>query len=263
MRVFLALVLILGLSGCIKPPRREVGSVEDLGYPSCGEDALPAGELVAEGYLRSGPMMREEDVVERFEVRRRDCVTVVQAHQEWALGTSDLDVVYDEALLPLRVWKRTTAPSAADPIATIETRRFELRGDRTTMTGRSRDGRRRHFVLRGGRPQAVVGPGRGLLTAWFQRADLGVGGRERVPVLDVREPIERIREVTLQRLADDEVEGRGRVRVYTIYGREPVFADDDNVVVGDMYGLRPDAVLDTPAPAPLPTAGPVDPIHTP
>jgi hypothetical protein len=109
----------------------------------------------------------------------------------------------------------------------------------------------------------VIGPGRGLLSIWFQRARLDVGGRLREAVLDVREPLALVRDVTLMRLEDQHVEGLGRVRVYTIYGREPVFANDDDVVVGDMFGMRRASAVSGPLPDPLPDPGPIDPIGTP
>ena len=91
--------------------------------------------------------------------------------------------------------------------------------------------------IRGARPTAIIGPGRGLLTPWIQRAHLAVGGRARESVLDVRESMEVIRDVTLARLEDRDDPTLGHVRVYTIYGREPVFTNDEDVVVGDLMGL--------------------------
>ena len=55
----------------------------------------------------------------------------------------------------------------------------------------------------------------------------------------------------------------GPVNVYTFYGRETVFTDAEGVVVGDLAGLRPDALLTTPAPTPIPLFAPLDPVHTP
>ena len=53
------------------------------------------------------------------------------------------------------------------------------------------------------------------------------------------------------------------MRVYTFFGQETVFADDDNVVLGDLAGMRPSDSISTPEPAPLPTFGGADPAHTP
>ena len=43
------------------------------------------------------------------------------------------------------------------------------------------------------------------------------------------------------------------VRVYTFYGEETVFADDDDVVLGDLAGMRPSDSLTTPEPPPIPS----------
>jgi hypothetical protein len=51
------------------------------------------------------------------------------------------------------------------------------------------------------------------------------------------------------------------LRVYTFYGRETVFADDDDVVVGDLAGMRPSDSLATPEPDSLPDYGGADPAH--
>jgi hypothetical protein len=51
-----------------------------------------------------------------------------------------------------------------------------------------------------------------------------------------------------------------RVRVYTIYGREPFFTDENDVVLGDLAGLLPAGNEALP---PLPELGAADPIGTP
>jgi hypothetical protein len=53
------------------------------------------------------------------------------------------------------------------------------------------------------------------------------------------------------------------VRVYTIYGRESVFADESDAVLGDLAGLRPHEFAGTPEPPPMPMYGTPDPVHTP
>jgi len=53
------------------------------------------------------------------------------------------------------------------------------------------------------------------------------------------------------------------VRVYTFFGQDTVFADENDVVIGDLAGMRPDESLTTPEPSPLPTYGGADPVHTP
>ena len=86
----------------------------------------------------------------------------------------------------------------------------------------------------------------------------------RESVLDIRESIEVVREATLRRLEDRDDPLLGRVRVYTIYGREPVYADENDVVVGDMMGLVRGDLVRGPVPVPrIGLPGAPDPIHTP
>lgn len=254
-------VLVLGAcESCeSKLPRTRVAELPDLGYPSCDGEALPEGEVIASGVLRSGPTMREKDVAERFEIRRRGCVTVLRASQEWSMGVTDLDVVFDEDLLPLRVWKRSAMPDATGPIGHRDVQVYELRTESVGLTQRASGGEMERFELRGAKPRAVIAPGRGILAMWFRRAQLPEGGRLREPVLDVREPMAVIRDVTLKRLEDQDVEGLGRVRVYTIYGREPIFTDENDIPVGDMFGLRAASAVEGPVPDPMPDPGPIDP----
>jgi hypothetical protein len=239
-----------------------VASVPELPYPSCGLAPLPPGDVVASGHLRAGPFMREQNLVERFEIRRRDCLYVATVRQEWPLATADLDVAYDDHMLPLRIWKRMTLPGTPD--GRPEIARYELRTPETTITRRAHDGRRTYEILRGPRPRAVIGPGRGVLTMWLWRAHLPVGGRLREPVIDVRAELELIHDVTLRREPDRYEPSLGRtVRVYTVYGREPIYADEHDVVIGDIAGMRPSGSLGTPEPPALPLYGPPDPVHTP
>lgn len=235
-------------------PRRDLAEVPRIPYPVDGD-----GELELERVLRSGPVMRDRDVVERFELRRAGAHRIVRVRQEWALGTADLDVVYDADGLPLRVWRRTTMPTASGGIGHRDLRVYDLTGDEVRVAHRAPDGSTRGQAIRGTRPRAVIGPGRGMLTAWIQRAHLEVGERRRESVLDVREPLAVVRDVTLKREAARDVDGLGIVRVYTIYGREPVFTDDDDVVVGDLMGLVEASAVDAPLPDPMPDPGPLDP----
>lgn len=258
-RVALVGCLALAVVGCQRK-HVSVGSVPELGYPTCGGRALAQGVTIASGFLRSGPNMPTTDVTERFEVRRRDCVTVVRARQEWSQGTADVDVVYDASGLPLRAWRRTLPPGVPTARGHEDLRRYELRTPEVTIKRRAPDGHVEREILRGPRPDAVITPGRGTLTPWLQHAHLRVGQTVREPVLDIREDIESIRVVPLHRDRDrfDTLLGR-TVRVYTLFGRDTVFADEHDVVVGDLMGLRPDAALTTPAPPPMPLLGPVDP----
>lgn len=208
-------------------------------------------------------MMRDDSITERFEVAARGCHVVFFMRQEWALGATDIEVVYDRALNPLRVWRRATAPGPMPVARRTDIRRYDLRGERVEMLDREQDGEISRFLIGRGIPRVVLGAGRGLVTMWLRRARLEVGGRVREPVLDIRQTPERIRDVTLMRLEDRDDALLGRVRVYTIYGREPIYADDHDTVVGDMMGLVPARLATVPPPPPLASDGPPDPAHTP
>ncbi len=252
------------LTGCDRFQRKHipVDSVEELGYPACPAGTPARDELVGEGHLRSGPNHLDKTIVERFSVRRRDCLYVATVRQEWPMATADVEVVYDEAMFPLRIWKRMTLPGLPDAGEKADIRRYELRTDPVNMKRRQMSGAVDFELIKGGKPLAVIGPGRGLLTMWIQRARLEPGQKLREVVIDIRE-LEKIKEVTLAREADTVHEVLGPVRVYTIYGREAVFTDENNVVLGDLAGLLPDAKVSLPAPEPIPLFGPLDPVHTP
>lgn len=257
-----ALVAAL-LSPACRRKHLPVSSVPQLPYPQCGAAPLPAGEVIAEGHLRSGPFSVEQLVNERFSLRQRDCLYTVTVRQEWPRGIADVEVVYDRAWQPLRAWRRLTVPGAPRPDGMADIRRYELRTPTITVT-RLHNGARSYEVLRGDRPTVVLGPGRGLITAWIRRAHLGVGDRVREVALDIRGALETVRPVVLRREPDQYMAEYGRtLRVYTVYGRESVFADEHDVVVGDVAGLRQDAVLRTPAPPALPLYGAPDPVNTP
>ena len=283
-----ALVLAVLPAGCRK--HVPVESMPELGYPACppqtgaigatGPARAPAaleaaeaggdpGVTVAEGHIRSGPWSQEQRVVEEFALRRTSCGFTFAGHQEWPLAISDVEVRYDAGLTPIWVWKRMTIPGSRREDGSAEYRVYELRtGDvfikkrdaaRVVTRERLRPGGRL-AVPEGSRVGAVVGPGRGLLTAWIRRAKLPVGGKTRELVLDFREPIESLEEATLERGEDLFEASYGKnVRVYTFFGRETVFADETDAVVGDLAGMRPDALLTTPEPDSLPTYGKPEP----
>ncbi len=122
----------------------------------------------------------------------------------------------------------------------------------------------RMTVPAGARVGAVIAPGRGIITAWLKRARLKVGDKTDDLVLDFRAPIESLEIASLERNEDRFEPSLGKkVRVYTFFGQETVFADDEDVVIGDLAGMRPSDSLSSPEPAPLPTFGGADPIHTP
>jgi hypothetical protein len=260
------------LSGC-RRKHVPVESVPELGYPACADEATldASTTLVAAGHIRSGPTSREPNVVERFELRKTSCGYTLRARQEWPLTISDIEVRYDADLTPRWAWKRMTLPGTQRADGNADTRAYELRtGDvfikrrdshgQTTMEELFAGGRM--TVPTGARVGAVVGPGRGVITAWIKRAKLSVGGKSTELVLDFREMLETLEVATLVRNPDQYEPSFGRtVRVYTYYGREAVFADDDDVVIGDLAGMRPSDSLATPEPDSLPDYGGANPAH--
>jgi hypothetical protein len=116
----------------------------------------------------------------------------------------------------------------------------------------------------GGRVGAVITPGRGGITPWLRRARLPVGGKTQDLVLDFRDMVESMEVGTLERHEDQLQADMGRtVRVYTFFGKETVFADDTDTVIGDLAGMRPSDTVPFPPPPPLPTFEAPDPAHTP
>jgi hypothetical protein len=263
---FVVAALLLG--GC-KRKHIAVDSVPELPYPKCEG----ARETVAKGKLRSGPVSREKDVVERFELARTACGYVFAARQEWGLSATDVEVIFDDKMAPLRAWKRMTIPGSPRPDGHADIRRYEMRSSELSIKKKTPEGETLFEILKvggktpppaGTKPAAVVGPGRGVMTAWLKRAKLPVGGKARELALDFRDMVERLEEVTLTREADLDEPSLGRkVRVYTVYGRDTVFADDDDVVIGDLAGLRPADSVKTPEPPPVKMYGDPDPVGTP
>lgn len=250
-------------------------SVPELGYPACADEgaADASSTLVASGHIRSGPTAREPNVVERFELRKTSCGYVLRSRQEWPLTISDIEVRYDAALSPRWGWKRMTLPGATRADGNADVRSYELRTSDVFIKRRDPHGQLtmeqllpggRMKVPEGARVGAVVGPGRGVVTAWIKRAKLSVGEKSTELVLDFREMLESLEAATLVRNPDLFEPSLNRtVRVYTFYGRETVFADDDDVVIGDLAGMRPSDSLSTPEPDSLPDYGGADPAHTP
>ncbi|MGO9836681.1 MAG: hypothetical protein ACLP1X_21000 [Polyangiaceae bacterium] len=273
MAASVALACLCLLTAC-KRKHVPVDAVPELGYPSCGNDgAADAGQLVAKGHLRSGPYSQEKNVVERFELVRTACGYTLKSRQEWPLDISDVEVHYDASFTPLWAWKRMTIAGSRRGDGNADIRRYELRTGEVFIKRRVASGEvtlekllagGRMKVPGGARVGAVVGPGRGVITAWLKRARLPVGGKIRELVLDFRDMFETLEMATLERNPDRVEPSLGKtLRVYTFYGRETVFADDDDVVVGDLAGMRPSASLSTPEPEPLPTYGGADPVRTP
>jgi hypothetical protein len=252
-----------------------VDTAPDLGYPACsdGGGGDETGELVARGHLRSGPTSSEKNVVERFELRRTSCGYTFRSRQEWPLAIADVEVRYDPDFVPIWAWKRMTIAGSTRADGNADVRRYELRTGDVFIKKRDAQGLvtlekllpgGRMTVPPGARVSAVVGPGRGIITAWLKREALPVGGKVRELVLDFRDMVESVEVATLERNPDLFEPSLGRtVRVYTFFGRESVFADENDVVIADLAGMRPSDSLAAPEPEPLPTYGGPDPINTP
>jgi hypothetical protein len=257
------------LAGC-RRKHVPVDEVPELGYPACAVDGGSV-DVVAGGHLRSGPSSQEQSVSERFELDRTACGFTFHARQEWPLDIADVEVHYDASLTPLWVWKRMTLAASSRPDGNADIRRYELRTGEVFIKRRDAHGElTRERLLPGGRmnvPQgarvaAVIGPGRGIITAWLKREKLPVGAKVKELVLDFRSMVESVEEGILERRPDQFEPAFGKsVRVYTFFGRETVFADDDDVVVGDLAGMRPSDSLATPEPDSLPDYGGADPAH--
>lgn len=257
----LALALFVWASGC-KLQRMEREEVPDLPYPSCGTDPLPVGRLIAERVIRAGSFMRDQSIVERFGFRERACLRIATARVESASTMFDFEAVYDRQGQPMRLWRRVTIPGIPRPDGNPDIRRYELRTPNVTIRRRSPEGGE-FAELRGGRPVAVVTQARTMLTPWLQSAHLSVGQHIEAPVLDITGP-DRVQMASLRR--DDDLiraDLGGRVRVYTLYGRDTVFADVHDVVVGDLNGLRDASLIRTRMPPARETYGGADPLNTP
>jgi hypothetical protein len=260
--------------GC-KRKHVPVQAVPELGYPACGDGGVDdQGTVIARGYIRAGPTSNEKNVSERFTMRRTSCGYTFESRQEWPLAISDVEVRYSESFVPVWAYKRMTMAGSTRADGNADIRRYELRtGDVFIKRRHDAEGELTlEKLLPGGRIRpptgarvgAVVGPGRGVITAWLKKERLPVGGKTSELVLDFRDMIESLEVGTLERQADQVEPSLGRrVRVYTFFGKETVFADDDDVVVGDLAGMRPSDSLSTPEPPPLPTYGGADPAHTP
>lgn len=259
-------------SGC-KRKHVAVDSVPELGFPACGDAGLDEpGTVVGQGHLRAGPFSADQNVVERFELRRTSCGYAFESRQEWPLAIADMVVRFDASLTPIWAWKRLTIAGSKREDGNADTRRYDLRTGDVFIKKRDADGvLTMEKLLPGGRMDvpagakvgAVVGPGRGVITAWLQREKLPVGGKTKELVLDFRDMIESLEVGTLERNPDVDEPLLGKVRAYTFFGKETVFADENDVVIGDLGGMRPNDSLKTPEPPALPTYGKPDPMHTP
>ncbi|HEY8041030.1 MAG TPA: hypothetical protein VIF15_14590 [Polyangiaceae bacterium] len=271
--VALALACVIAPSAC-KRKHVPVEAVPELGYPACGDAGQDdPGTTVFAGHIRSGELSTERNVVERFELRRTSCGYTFRSRQEWPLAISDVEVRYDPGLTPTWAWKRMTIPGSPREDGAADIRRYDLRTGDVFIKHRDAEGELTlQKLLPGGRvkaPQgarvgAVVGPGRGIISAWLRHARMAVGEKTHELVLDFRDMIESLEMGALERNPDQYEPSFGKtVRVYTFFGKETVFADDDDVVIGDLAGMRPSDSVPFPEPEPMPTYGPLDPAHTP
>jgi hypothetical protein len=244
---------------CVEMPRERVETLADRGYPTCADGAAPAQQPSVTRELRAGATMTEQSVIETFSLAAQGCLIVYTGHEEWEHGADDLEIVYDADRRPLRAYRRQTAPGPQPPAARTDVRVFDLRGPHVELMRRQPLGEIERLVYRAPSPGVVIATGRGALTPWIQRAHLEVGGRLREAALDIRERIEIVRDVTLRREDDRDDLVLGHVRVYTIYGREPVYTDENDVVIGDMMGLVLSSMVDRPRDPPVITDGPPTP----
>jgi hypothetical protein len=260
----LALGAALSFSGCKRFQRKHIpaDNIEVSAYPACSAPAQGTPGTLFSRHLRSGPNHPDKAIVENYTFEDRGCVYAMQVRQDWPMGISDVEVLWDHDLIPIRIWKRMIIPGIPQAQEHAEVRLYELRTEPVGIKRRAPSGHVEQEHLLGGKPLAVIGPGRGLISAWIRKAKLAVGQKRRELVIDVR-ALEKIEPVTLQREEDMQHPILGQVAVYTFYGRETVFVDAQGAVVGDLAGLVTDQLATNPAPAPLPRYGEPDPIHTP
>ncbi|MFO0661098.1 MAG: hypothetical protein U0165_14885 [Polyangiaceae bacterium] len=242
-----------------------VPSVTEMAYPTCADhsDEQPA-QLVSSQKMRSGPEEIRGLIVETFKIERKGCLTIATTRQEFSEQISDVEVVYDENLVPLRAWRRWTLPGSKREDGSADIKRYEFRTPFVQTKHRNPEDALDYEELRGTKPKVIIGPGVGLLTMWVKRAKLQPGQKVRERVVNIRTPIEDVHDVTLQRHEDTFLADiQRKVRVYSIYGRESFYLDENDNIVGDLAGLRPSDLLTTPVPSPLPTFTPLDPIGSP
>ena len=238
---FAGVAVAASLSGC-QPKHIEVGEEPEVAYPECG--ALAAGAtarvsgLVVAG-LQAAEGMIEKGLIEHYELRPMSCGWRYRGAQRWGGGHTEVEMIYDANWVPLRAWRRMSAPG---PRGTerLDTRRYELRTPEPRIRKMTIEGILGFEHLRGKFPQILVAPSRASVIPWVRKARLEAGQKTRLPGLDFREPWEKVRDVTLKREADRYHPEFGRnIRVYTLYGREAYFFDEENNLLGDLGGMRP------------------------
>jgi hypothetical protein len=239
-RLFAALGLV-ALVAC-QPKHIEVGEEPELEYPECAPLEVDGGRApgtLVTGALQGTEGMIERGLVERFELRKMTCGYRFRGTQKWGGGHTEVEMVYDPGWKPLRAWRRMSAPG---PRGTekLDVRRYELRTPEPRIRKVTIEGVLGFEHLRGKFPEAFVAPSRGSILPWVRSARLDEGQKMRLPSLDFRERLEKMRDVMLKREADRYQPEFGRnVRVYTLYGKEAYFFDEENNLLGDLAGMRP------------------------
>ncbi|MCC6644908.1 MAG: hypothetical protein IT374_04965 [Polyangiaceae bacterium] len=263
MRRALAAALALALGASLPSCKRQHYAAEtlpELPYPTCEGPT----EALYETTLMSGANDTRMPIVERFRWERRGCYFAAVVRQEWPAQIADVEVVYDGELRPLRAWRRLTMPHSPRADGGADTKSYELRTTPIGVRHRALSGAVDLETLRAPRAaDVVVAAGRGVIGVWLAKAKLGVGEKTRAGVLDVR-GVEKLEQGALERLPDRRVEALGRtVRVYTFFGKETVFADEHDRVIGDLAGLVDARAAGRAVPPPMPTYAPIDPARTP
>ncbi len=256
-----ALLLSLALTApACKRQHYAADTLPELAYPVCEGPV----EVLYESTLLSGANDTRMPIVERFRWERRGCYFAAVVRQEWPAQIADVEVIYDQSRRPLRAWRRLTMPRSSRADGGADTKSYELRTTPIGVRHRAPNGAVDLETLRAGRAaDVIVAAGRGIIGVWLQQAKLAVGDKVRVGVLDVR-GVEKLDQGMLERLPDRRVEGLGGVvRVYTFFGKETVFADEQDRVIGDLAGLVDAKLARATVPPPLPTFTPIDPAHTP
>jgi hypothetical protein len=217
-------------------------------------------------HLRSGAADTRMHIVEHFRFEKRGCLFAAVTRQEWPMQIADVEALYDASMTPLRVWRRHTVPGSKRADGQPDFKLFELRSPFVGIKHKSDDDRVDFEELRPKqaiKPKVLIGPGRGNITLWLQQAKLAVGQKVHAPTLDFR-GIEKVETGALERRADARVESLGgMVRVYSYFGKETVYADENDVVVGDLAGLVPDHLSPVPRPPSMSRFEPIDPVRTP
>lgn len=239
--------LAINVDGIARRFRRQVHhavpSVPQLAYPQCeGAGALQTaglwrgGELLQSVLLEALPMAADRGSWERFELRARGCHRVVSVHRESPQSIVDSEAIFDEAMRPVRAWRRI-ATQGREGIQ-YDTRTYEFRTALVTITRVEANGRRTFEELRSKQKATVViAPGNAAIALWIQQARLAEGSSAEAWVLDLREPLERAWRSTLRRERDMDVEGLGRVRVFAL-DEESFFVDAQDRVIGTLSGMR-------------------------